>query len=274
MTLFAIDREKCKRDGICVDECPIRVIEIRKKGEFPSPVENAEELCVNCGHCVTVCPHGAFKLRTMTPETCPPIEKELLPNFEETAHLLKSRRSIRTYNEKPVERETLAKLIDVARYAPSGHNMQPVHWMVIEDAAEVRRLASLVVDWMTVMLKEQPEFALSLHFDRAVDVWGKGIDMILRGAPHIIIAYGLKDLVAAQMASVIALAYLEIAAYSRGIGACWAGYFARAAVSFPPLIQALKLPEGQQVYGTMMIGYPKYRYHRIPLRNEPEITWR
>jgi len=274
MSLFTIDRERCKRDGICVEECPIRVIEIEKEEDFPSPGEKAEELCVNCGHCVTVCPHGAIALRTMGPESCAPIEGELLPGFKNTEHLLKSRRSIRTYKETPVERETLAKLIDLARYAPSGHNRQPVHWMVIEDTDEVKRLASLVVDWMRVMLKEEPEFALSLHFDRTVDVWGKGIDMILRGAPHIIIAYGLKDLVAAQMASVIALAYLEIAAYSRGIGACWAGYFARAAVSFPPLIQALKLPEGQQVYGTMMIGYPKYRYHRIPLRNEPEITWR
>jgi nitroreductase len=127
---------------------------------------------------------------------------------------------------------------------------------------------------MSFMLKDQPEIALPMHFDLAVDVWKKGIDRIFRSAPHVIIAHGLKDLAAAQPACIIALTYLEIAAYSMGIGACWAGYFTRAAASFRPLIQALNLPEGHQAFGGMMIGYPKYHYQRIPPRNEPKIIWR
>ena len=58
MSLFTINSRLCKRDGICVQECPLGIIEIRKKGDFPSPVEKAEEICIRCGHCVAVCPAG------------------------------------------------------------------------------------------------------------------------------------------------------------------------------------------------------------------------
>jgi ferredoxin len=110
----------------------MRIIELKE--EFPVPVAGAEELCINCGHCVAVCPHGALSLKTMAPEQCPPVRKEWLFGPEQTEHFLRSRRSVRVYKDKPADRETLAKLIDMARFAPSGHNAQPVQWLVIYDS--------------------------------------------------------------------------------------------------------------------------------------------
>jgi nitroreductase len=72
----------------------------------------------------------------------------------------------------------------------------------------------------------------------------------------------------------IALTYLELAAPSFGLGACWAGYFMAAARHWRPLQEALPLSEGHIVYGAMMVGYPRYRYYRLPLRNEAQVTWR
>ncbi len=274
MSLFTVDPKLCKGDGICVEECPVGIIEIRRKGDLPSPAGRAEEICIRCGHCVAVCPHGAFSLGTMSPKDCSPIHKEILPGFEKAAELLKSRRSIRAYREAPVKRETLLTLIDTARYAPSGSNSQPVRWLVIEDRKEVGRLAAWVVDWMKRMVEESPEVAVPAHFDRVIEAWNEGKDRIFRGAPHVIVAFGLKALPAAQPASIIALTYLELAAYAMGLGPCWAGYFMRASQSYPPLLRWLDLPDGHQVFGAMMIGYPKYDYHRIPLRDEPRIIWR
>lgn len=37
---------------------------------------------------------------------------------------------------------------------------------------------------------------------------------------------------------------------------------------------ALCLPAGHKLLGAMMIGYPKVKYHCIPLRDEPKLTWR
>jgi len=45
--------------------------------------------------------------------------------------IFRYRRSIRNYKTKAVEKEKIEKLIDMASYAPSGHNMQPVNWQIM-----------------------------------------------------------------------------------------------------------------------------------------------
>ena len=115
----------------------------------------------------------------MSPKDCLPVQKELLLSPEHCEHFLRSRRSIRSYKEKRVSRDLLQKLIEIARYAPTGHNSQSANWLVIEDPTEVRRLAGLVADWMRSLLAERAEYALLMHMDRVVDSWDKGIDRIL-----------------------------------------------------------------------------------------------
>jgi len=272
MSLFVVDHEKCKKDNICVDECPTRIIMEDETG-IPKPVKNAEEFCIRCGHCVAVCPFGALSHTAMIPDECPPVQKELLLSAEHVEHVLRSRRSIRTYKKEPVDRETITKLIDIARYAPSGHNTQPVRWHIIYDREEVQKLAGLVVDWMRFLLKEQNALAMSFHMDRVVKGWDAGMDPICRNAPHVIVTHAPKGDLAAPAASTIALSYLDLAAPSFGLGACWAGYFNTAGSTWPPMQEALGLPEGHTCFGSMMLGSPKYAYYRLPLRNEPEITW-
>lgn len=273
MDLLVVDAEKCKKDHICVDECPARIILMKDKDTPPVPVSRAEEYCINCGHCVAVCPYGALSHTAMTPDQCPPVQKELLLSTEQVEHALRSRRSIRTYKKKAVDRETITRLIDIARYAPSGHNSQPVRWHIIYEREEVHRLAGFVADWMRSHLKKQSALAMSFQMDRIIKGWDAGMDPICRNAPHVVIAHAPKQNLAAPAACTIALSYLDLAAPSFGLGACWAGYFNTAATMWPPMQEALGLPDGNTCFGSMMIGYPKYAYCRLPLRNDPEITW-
>lgn len=274
MSLFVVDEEKCKRDGVCVAECPARIIELKEESSVPTPIQDADDFCISCGHCVVVCQHGALSHKAMTPEQCPPVRVEWLLTPERVEHFLRARWSIRNYKEQPVDREVVTKLIDIARFAPSGHNAQPVRWLVIYDTEEVRRLAGLVIDWMRHLLAERNPLAETLHMDRAVAAWDSGIERICRGAPHVIIAHAPQDERTAPVACTIALTYLELAAPTFGLGACWAGYVNAAINQWPPMHRALRLPEGHTSFGAMMIGYPKYKYQRLPLRNEPQITWR
>jgi nitroreductase len=191
---------------------------------------------------------------------------------EQVAHFLRARRSIRSYTPQPVEREVLARLIDVARFAPSASNRQPVKWLVIHDAAEVRRVAGLVIDWIRSGLPTQAA-AIRRNNQRVLFLWDTGVDMICRGAPHLIVACAPKEYPWAATDSAIALTYLELAAPSFGLGACWGGFFTAAARQWAPLQETLALPADQIVCGAMMVGYPRHRYFRLPHRNEAHITW-
>jgi nitroreductase/NAD-dependent dihydropyrimidine dehydrogenase PreA subunit len=274
MRLLTVDREKCQRDGICIAECPAQIIEFKNKSAFPTLIDGGDEFCIICGHCVAVCPYGAMNHVAMASEDCPPVRDEWLMGPEQVIHFLRARRSIRTYKKKDVSRDDLTKLIDVARYAPSGHNRQPVNWLVIYNSGEVQRLAGFVIKWMRNLIKEQSPLAAAMHLDRIVASWEAGKDRICRGAPHVLLTHAPKDERTAPAACTIALTYLELAASAFGLGACWAGYFNAAANSWPPMAEALELPAQHASFGAMMVGYPKFKYQRLPLRNEPNISWR
>jgi len=272
MSLFTVDVEKCNHDRLCVENCPAQIIVFDDDCQIPLPSEDAEEICISCGHCVAICPTGALSHTSMTPEDCQPIQRELLPRPEQVEHFLRSRRSIRTYTDQTVDRKLLTHMINTACYAPTGGNSQPVQWHIIYDPNEVQRLAGLVVDWMRHTMQKQPTYATDLHLNRLVADWDSGKDRICRSAPHVVIAHASKDHGSALSSCTIALTYLELVAYGSGLGACWAGYFTAAANLWPPMMKALGLPDGHKCFGAMMIGYPKYKYRRISLRNPAKIT--
>ena len=273
MASLLIDGERCNKCGMCVAECPVGIIWIAEKESPPSWIDGAETLCINCGHCVAICPTSALGLSTMPVEKCVPITKDLATTPEQLEQFLKSRRSIRAYKEKPVEHEKLAKLIDIARYAPSGHNLQPEHWLVIEKREDVKQLAQMTVDWLRGLAGKDPAIAEMIQSEALVAYWDMGIDVITRWAPHLVMAHAQNGSHFSRDCH-IAMTHLELAAHSMGIGACWAGFVQAGVTSDPALAQALQLPENHTCYGAMVIGYPKYKFSHIPMRNDPQITWR
>jgi nitroreductase len=202
------------------------------------------------------------------------VDKDLLLKAEHCEHFMRNRRSIRVYKNKPIPRGDLQRVIEIARYAPSGHNSQCAEWLVLENRDTIHNLAGIVAEWMRWMIGNLPDIAASMHMDKVLKRWDEGEDVFLRGAPVVIIAHAEKENPLAYATCTIALTYLELAAPSLGLGCCWAGYFNRSANTFPPMQQALVLPEGHQSYGAMMVGYPKFNYHRLPSRKPPPITWR
>lgn len=273
MTLLRVNREKCKRDGVCVQTCPVGIIELKDKDAFPTLIKDGDQFCIQCGHCVAVCPHQAMDHAVIRADQCPPINKDLIISAEQAEQFLRTRRSIRVYKDKTADRDLLSRLIRIARYAPSGHNTQPVEWLVIYESDRVRQLSALVIDWMRHLVREKSPLAEMFHMDRIIRSWESGTERIFRGAPHLIITHAHKETRTAPSSSTLALAYLELMAPALGVGACWAGYFMAAASFWPPALESLKLPKDHAVFGAMMVGYPKFRYHRLPTRKEPKISW-
>jgi len=179
-----VDASKCNRDGLCVDECPARIIEMNEEG--PRAIEGADTICIRCGHCVAVCPEAALSLDFLGPEECQAIDDTLQLDVDGVEHFLKSRRSIRTYRKKEVPRELLEKVVTLASSAPTGSNRQPVKWIILYQSETVRTLTSLVIDWMRYVLKNHAEVAVNYNMELLIKSWEDGIDRICREAPHLI----------------------------------------------------------------------------------------
>jgi len=223
---------------------------------------------------VAICPTGALSLEWLRAEECLPIRKDLALSPEAAEQFLRSRRSIRIYKSEPVERSQIERLIQMACNAPSAKNAQPWSWVIIEDSLKVAELDAMLADWMRSVIKANPELAESLRLPRVVRLWEEGRIKLLRNAPHLIIVHVDRDWPFGVEDTALALSYMELYAPVLGLGATWSGYFYTAYNQYPPLARAVPVPEGRKVVGAMMVGRPKFKYHRLPKRNPPKVEWR
>ncbi len=268
--LITVDAARCRRDGVCVTTCPIGLITMTDAGPAVAPADAA--FCAECGHCVAICPTGALAHRSAAAGT--PLPPDWRSRPESVAALLQGRRSIRVYRQKPVDRDTLARVIDLTRFAPSGVNRQPVRWLILYEREQVRRVAAAAIDWMRSPAGARSPLAERFGLGRLVAGWDAGRDPVCRGAPHLVVAYAAQQEPTAPGACLIALSHLEIAALPFGLGTCWAGYVMMATAQSPAVAAVLDLPAGHVLHGAMMIGYPRFDYQRVPARRPADIRWR
>ena len=274
MGRLIVDEKKCKKDGICAGECPMGIIKLKDGEGFPELVPGGEQICLVCGHCVAVCPHGALSHELIPVDACPGIDKDLVINENQAVQFLRSRRSIRFFKEEPPEKEKIKRLIEIARYAPTGGNTQLLEWLVLTDPAEIRKIAGITVDWMREVLKKSPQSAQP-YMPVIVGAWDMVFDAVLRSAPVLVVASAPKAAARNGMVDLtLALSYFELAAPKLGLGTCWAGLLEGALLSSSAAREALGLPEERPYHYPMMVGYPKGRYYRLPERKAPKITWR
>jgi nitroreductase/NAD-dependent dihydropyrimidine dehydrogenase PreA subunit len=267
-----INESRCSKCGICADDCPMGIIDM--SGGFPVLSKENESRCISCGHCLAVCPRSALSIGGIKPEDCHPIDKDMLPSFEETDLLIRARRSIRKYKEKSVTRETILQLIDTARYAPTASNSQLVRWTVIDSPDQIKLFGQLTIDFMKHLFDSGDATAKAYRMDKIVAAWNNGNDVVFRGAPVLVIAHAPSTYPVAVVDCSIALSYFDIASVSADLGSCWAGFFMRAFNNWEPLRKAVGLPEGQSCFGALMLGYPRYEYKRIPPRKAEDVLWK
>lgn len=269
-TMIRVDESLCITCGSCIRACPGGLI---TKKDFPIPIEDGWDQCIDCGHCVAICPTEAMHQRSMGPEDCEEIDIHLIPKWDRVRQYLISRRSVRGYIKRAIEREKVLQLLDVARWAPNGANRQVIRWFVVNDPEKVHRIAGMTIDWMKAVKEKNLALYKEANLELFVKPWELGQDRISRGAPSIIMACAPKDERTAPPAAMIAIAQIQIAAPGLGLGTTFTGSINTASQGYPPLIKLLGIPEGYIPHATCVIGYPAEKYHRTPTRKPVDVTW-
>ncbi|HOZ45903.1 MAG TPA: nitroreductase family protein [Candidatus Hydrogenedentes bacterium] len=136
---------------------------------------------------------------------------------------LKTRRSVRSFLNKPVPREVIEDLVDCARLAASARNVQPWEFVVVEDAGRRAEIAEKSLTGL--FIREAPVCVVVLCQDTK---------------------YYIEDGSAATQ-------NLLVAARAHGLGTCWvAGDKKPHAEEIRRLVGA---PDGHKLLSLIAVGY-------------------
>lgn len=147
---------------------------------------------------------------------------------------LLTRRSVRTFQNKPVSDEDLQTILKTALYAPSGMGKQTWKFTAVTDRAKIQKLAAAI----------------------ARELGRENYDMY---SPQVlIIPSNERDSIWGKEDNACALENIFLAAHSLGIGSVWINQL--QGICDVPAIRSIldefEIPADHVVYGMAAIGYP------------------
>lgn len=271
MSFFIVDASKCTKCGICAELCPTEIISLADDG-LPQ-VSEPGAVCIKCGQCTIYCPAGANSLAFQNAEDIVRVSDLALPRSDAGLNLLKTRRSIRRFRPEAVTEQDFKRIFETVKMAPTAQNSQPVRWIAVKNPQKTKEIQSLVLCWFREIIFNEPVSRMGRAGAWAIAKAKEGKDVILRGAPCLVIALTPPKYDWSED-GVIALTYLELAAHAMGIGCCWGGFLTTAIRRYKPLREYLGIDEDEKICGAQMIGYPALpSVRQFPPRKTPNVSW-
>ena len=147
----------------------------------------------------------------------------------EVFEAIRTRRSIRSYARKPVEKKRIMKLLEAVRLSPSAANRQPWSFIVVTDSEVKERLR--------------------LSYDRD---WFVSAPVVVVACASLDEAWVRRDEEEYWKVDVtIAVQDLILAAWEEGLGTCWIGAFNEEEAK-----RVLGIPDEVRVVAMTPLGYP------------------
>ena len=147
--------------------------------------------------------------------------------------IIKKRRSIRRFKDKPIPREVLRNLVDAGRLAPTAANLQPIEYIVISDPDPVEKIFPLL-KWAGYIVPEGNPPSEK-----------RPVAYIVVLANTEIRPTGYEEDIGAAIENII------LSALREGIGTCWLGSIDRDG-----LRGLLNVPRQMKIDSVIALGYP------------------
>jgi nitroreductase/NAD-dependent dihydropyrimidine dehydrogenase PreA subunit len=292
---LSINRDLCKTCGICGEICPRHIPEtIQNEDRKVTTISPQRiDLCMSCGHCVAICPNGAIQLEGVNADYYPPV-KDLEITNNQLLTLMRQRRSIRRYQDKPVPRETISKVIEAVYTAPTGTGSTSTGVIVIDNPQTLEKISELIFD-----LYAKTEAGLNNPIGRRVikrragaknfqtlqDFVMPGMhwylrwyregrsNEVLRGCPTLMLFHSPMREPVAPENCLIAAFHAVLMAQILGVGTGFNDIIPPACNRDPEIRKILDLPDDREIYSSLTMGYPKYKFKRVPTRKLAEVRY-
>lgn len=177
-----------------------------------------------------------------------------------------TRRSIRAYKSKQVDRALIEQCIDAAVQAPTGMNAQPWSFAVIQDAATLKDISDRTKAYLLAGMDKMPAFEQYRETLENPDF------NVFYNAPALIIVCARPNTSpTATIDCATAAQNLMLTARGLGLGSCWIG-FAAVYLSTPEAKRQFGIPEDYLVEAPIIIGYPEGDFSKME-KNPPEMIY-
>jgi nitroreductase len=179
--------------------------------------------------------------------------------------VIKSRRAIRSFEDKPVSESAIQTMLEAATYAPSAINIQPWKFTIITNKDAMKHLSDTAKPALLRMLPDVGDEGLAgLKKQLANPKYN-----IFYNAPLLIFVSGVKSPYAIYDCS-MAAQNMMLAAFTLGIGSCWIGT-AVGLANDPKVKAELGVPEDHEVHAAIIFGYPKGGFPKAPEKRPAQI---
>jgi len=182
-------------------------------------------------------------------------------DYEGFLELIKKRRSIRKFRPDPIPDEYVDKIIEAARWAPSGGNSQPWEFIVVKKQELRNEIIELIKEGygsLEAKMEATREPELRFHFAPPGFVRAP-VFIILCGNPRTREAYPVSaqargdSIFNSSLAN--AFLYMQLAVTSLGLGAQWVSAIAVPYVQYTSK-KLLGIPVEMEFYDMLAVGYP------------------
>ncbi len=158
--------------------------------------------------------------------------------FMEFLDLVKHRKSVRNFLDRPVEREKIMMCLEAARLAPSASNSQPWKFIVVDDNETRKRLCDSAFGGIYAINSFCKTAPVIIVVVSEKSKFLTRIGGIFRGTQYYQIDIG------------IACEHLVLEAEDLGLGTCWIGWFNENAVK-----SMLNVPPEKKIDILIALGY-------------------